>query len=548
VARLLLLGLLAVAPLALGLEADAQTAVTPADLWHQRIREAREWKLWIATAAAALLAVDWLLGVARRGELLARLRPVLLVVLTLATVYVWWHPYRGSLRAWLHVGDSFHYFIGAKYFDELGYSRLYHCAVIADGEAGLEPLLARSQIRNLETNELESARIALRDPAHCKRHFTPERWSEFSDDVNFFRSKLTLPLWLKMRSDHGYNPPPTWTMLGRPLSHAGPASRAQFFALTSLDPLLLAAMFGALAWAFGWRVMCIALLYWGTNQPASWEWVGGSIVRFDWLAASVAGVCCLKRGHPAVAGMLLAWAVGVRIFPIAIVGGLSLAALLRMIRERTVAPTRVQQRFAWSFAAGIAGIFALSSLLLGPRAWIDFANNSRVHLATDTVNRTGLRPLLAYSHEGRVAATFDTAEDDPYARWREERKQTYAARRPLFPVVAAAYLALLTFVLRRQPDWVAGVLGIGAVPVLLELGSYYFGVFLAFACLVQRREEVGVALLTLSAVSWWLGTWGGPDRDTLVAQTSLAMLLFVGFTTLRMRTSPSPARPGDVIA
>lgn len=525
-----LLGALAICAPAL---AAAAEPTSPAALWRERMAEARELKMWIAGAATALLLAGVCLRLARRPYVLARTRDAALVLLALATVFAWWHPYRGSLRAWLHVGDAFHYFMGAKYFDELGYARLYHCAVIADAEAGLGPALVQSRIRNLETNTIESAEAALRDPAHCKRHFTPERWQSFGTDLAAFRNRLTIPLWLQLRSDHGYNPPPTWTLVGRLLVY-GPADRARFIALTAIDPALIAAMFGALAWGFGWRVALVALMYWGTNQPASWEWVGGAILRFDWLAASVGAICCLARGRHVAAGLLLAWAVGVRIFPIAIGAGIGLAALLRMVRDRTLAPTREQIRFAKAFAAGLAAIAVATSVFVGPGSWIEFARNSRVHLATDSVNRTGLRPLLAHRHETRIAASVDPRAVDPYLRWREARARTFAERRPLRLAIAAGYLALLALAVRRQPDWAAGVLGIGMVPFLGELGSYYFGVLLAYACLARRYEDVGVALLLLSAASWWLGTWGGPDRDVLAAHTSLAMLVFVGGVTLRV--------------
>lgn len=539
-ARVLVPVLLVLVPGAVALAAETSVA-SPAALWIERMAEVRDWKQWIATAATALLAAGWLLRLAGHGARLAKTRDVLLAALALATLFAWWHPYRGSLRAWLHVGDSFHYYMGSKYFEELGYTRLYDCAVIADAEAGLRSRLEHTEIRNLETNQIESASRVLETPWACKRHFTPERWRAFSEDLRFFRRRLTLPLWFKLRVDHGYNPPPTWTMVGLLLTGKGPPGRIRFFLLTAIDPLLLAAMFAALAWAFGWRVLCIAFIYWGTNQAASWEWVGGSILRFDWLAAAVGALCCWKRGRPVAAGLLLAWSVGVRIFPIAIVAGIALATLLRMFRERSAAPTPSERRFAVAFVAGIAVILSLSSLVVGPQSWLGFVRNSRLHLATDSVNRTGLRPLLAYRFETRLAMTIDDRALDPFARWKRIRAETFAHRRPLFAVVATAFVALLLLALRGQPPWVAGVLGIGMLPSLVELGGYYFGVLLAYACLVERREDVGVALMLLSAVSWWVGRFGGPDRDVVVAHTTLAMLLFVGYATLRMIGTGLPA-------
>ena len=72
--------------------------------------------------------------------------------------------------------------------------------------------------------------------------------------------------------------------------------------------------------------------------------------------------------------------------------------------------------------------------------------------------------------------------------------------------------------------------------MFLELGSYYFGIVTVFACLTSRREDIGAALVLLAAASWWVGTWGGSDRDVVMALASLATLLFMGFVTLRMAT------------
>jgi hypothetical protein len=537
--------LLAIAPWALVLAASAaaESLLDPAVLFRQRSAQAQDLRSGIATATAALLLVDLSLRAAGRRTLLARLRATLLVSLALATVFAWWHPYRGDLRAWLHEKDAFHYFVGAKYFDELGYTRLYRCTVVADAEAGLRRQLAGTRVRDLETNRIESAQGVLRDPSRCKRHFTPARWLAFRRDVAVFRTALAPRAWIELRGDHGYNPPPAWTLVGSALANLGPVTPARLTFLTALDPALLVVAFAALAWAFGWRTSCIALIYWGTNQTASWDWVGGSILRFDWLAASVVGLCCLRRDRPIAAGLLLAWAVGVRIFPAAIVAGVALAALLRMVWQRTSVPTHAQRRFAAAFAAGFAAIVALSSLVFGPASWVDFARNSRVHLTTDSVNRIGLRPLLAYRHETRLAATLDASAPDAYAQWRRAREATFDARRPLFVASALVFVCLLVLALARQPDWAAGVLGIGMIPVLSELGSYYYAILLLFACLATRREDLGVALALLSAVSWWPGRWDGAERDVLTAWMSLAILVYVLYATLRMLRWPPPRGP-----
>jgi arylsulfatase A-like enzyme len=127
---------------------------------------------------------------------------------------------------------------------------------------------------------------------------------------------------------------------------------------------------------------------------------------------------------------------------------------------------------------------------------------------------------------------------DPSARWKFERGRTFEARRPWAVAIGVVYLAGLAFALRRQPDWAAAVLGIGAIPVGLELGNYYFAITTGFACLAARRPEVGLGLLALSAFTWWVGRWGGEDRDLVVALASAGTLVFVGFVTVRLALAP----------
>lgn len=496
-----------------------------------RIADAKQWKPWIAGLATLLVTADWLLARSGRDAVASRSRAGLLVALGFATLFVWWHPYRLDAAHWLHERDAFHYYVGGKYFDELRYTRLYRCTYVADVEAGLARELVGSRIRNLETNALEDPRPLVDDPSACKDHFTPERWKAFTRDVSFFRAGMDRASWFQLRVDHGYNPPPSWTMIGRPLASTGPATRAQLAWLVAIDPLLLLGMFAAVGWAFGWRIACVAFVYWGTNQPAMWNWVGGSLVRFDWLVASVVAVCLLARGRPALSGALFAWAVGVRVFPGAFVGGVALAALVRMVGERTLRPTKAQLRFAGGFAVGLAAIVGVSAIAVGPGSWSEFVRNSRTHLATDSVNRIGLRPVLAYSQSSSLARTVRPGTAEPFAKWRQARRATFESRRALHVGLIVGYLALLAWAVRRPPDWVAAVLGVGVVPIALEVGCYYTGFLLSFALLGRAYAWVSPLLLLLATLSWSFGTWGGPDRDAVMAGIGLLIVIFVFATT-----------------
>ena len=504
-------------------------------------------RILIAAATTLLLFGGLALARLRRDALGRRTRDGLLVSLALLTIVAWWFPRQGGFGVWFHPFDAFHYYIGGKYFPELGYTRIYECSVRADVEAGFGTRVSQSTIRDLETNRLENAGPLVTEPDRCKKHFSEARWRAFSGDIAWFRQGLPFESWLKIRTDHGYNAPPAWGLLGTPLTNTGPASIGQLRLLTMIDPLLLTMMFGAVAWAFGWRSLCIALIFWGTNQPARWEWVGGSILRYDWLALSVAGICCLRRERPTAAGVLLAYATCLRIFPGLIAASLALTALIQMALERSFRPTESQRRFGLAFAGSALILVGLSSAIAGGvRSWGDFVQNTRTHFETASDNDVGLRALLSYDYDRRIAVATDRTKTDLYEEWRGDRSETFAGRRLVYALIVVGFAVLLAVVASRrpqQPDWVIAVLGVALIPVVLKLSSYYYAILLVFALLWTRWPSIGAALMLLSASSWLLRCRGS-QCDGVFAWISFAILMFLAFATLRViRDSPRASRP-----
>ena len=268
-------------------------------------------KLAIALATAGWLIANSSLRRAGRDGPLRRGRDALLAALGVAGALAWWHFATVPWERFVHEHDGFHYFVGAKYFDELGYTRLYACSLQADLEAGLS---SGSRIRNLETNVMEPS-IAAADAARaCKERFSRERWRAFAADVGWFRDRLPLAEWQQIRSDHGFNGSPVWMLAGTALANA--VSAAQIYRwLTLLDPLLDAALFAGVAFAFGWRTACVAAVFFGTNGFDGYDWTAGSVLRQDWLVALGLGIAASRRGRPALAGALLGVATLLRIFP-----------------------------------------------------------------------------------------------------------------------------------------------------------------------------------------------------------------------------------------
>jgi hypothetical protein len=507
-------GLRSIAALAgLGVVAGALLGAGDASLGLLRPREVGAIKAAVAVAATLLLGLGaWLdrRGAADRHR---RARDAALAALGLLGFACWWNLFQFNYPGFGHPSDTFHYYLGAKYFPELGHSRLYACVAVADAEAGALAADAPRPMRDLESNRLVTSAAALSDPDACTSHFSAERWAEFRRDVDFLRAQVLARSWRRFQQDHGYNATPVWSVLGRMLTATGPASPAQLAALRALDPLLLTLMFAGIAWAFGWRITAIAAIYWGTNYAAPYGWTGGSILRQDWLAATVLGICALRRERFASAGALLALAVALRLVPVFAAAGVTLGIAGRMVRARSLALLPAERRLAAGAAATGAAALLASAVAMGPSAWSEFAHNSRVHLATPLANHVGLRTLLSYDPAMRTEVARDATLEDPMERWKAARSERFARLAWLHAALVAGFGLLIARAAAGGPAWLAAVLGIAWIPIGAELTAYYWSVLLALAFLHARSPWLGAAVCGLAAAGWGVGhAWHWTDQ------------------------------------
>jgi hypothetical protein len=491
-------------------------------------------KARVAIAGALVLGAGAVLAWLRRDELLRRTRDAALAALGVVSFCCYYNLFHFHFDEYLHIWDIFHYYVGAKYLPELGYGRLYDCAIVAENDMDGH-VDANRRIRNLTTNDIEPAAAALEDPARCTSHFSPERWRDFKADIDYFRRTFNPVRWkVEVLQDHGYNGTPVWALLGRGLASLGPASDGQLTALALIDPALMLLLWGLVVWAFGWRVACVGLLWWGTNYPAIFYWNGGAFLRTDWLVLAVGGICLVKRGRPAAGGFALTWSALLRIFPGFIVVALLLKYVIGWVRARRVAVPQELGRFVLGCVAA-AIVLVPASLALAPGGGLGaFVENSRKHLDTPLTNNMGWKTVVSYESRTRVVAALDGSAPDRYGRWKDARRRVYIERRPLFLAVLAGFLALLAWAAAPEPDWAALVLGVGLIPFAAELTCYYYTFMLAYAFLWPRRPLVGVGLCLVAAVScfmpkiaWW--------EDARFFNISVDVLVFVVAATVLYR-------------
>jgi len=506
-------------------------------------------KCAVATCTAALLLWGTALRRAGRESAFGRSRDALLLGLGVLGALGWSNFLQLRYApGYGHPQDVYHYYLGSKYFAELGYTRLYACTTVADAESGFRDLAMQRSIRNLETYDREAAANILRDPTRCTRHFSPERWQTFKHDVGWFRARMPEAIWRGTLADHGYNPSPAWGALGKALVSEGPVTERNLLPLLLLDPALLIVMWAFVWKAFGWRTTCVALVFWGTNLPDDYLWTGGAFLRQGWLVTMVIGICCLRMRRMAAGGVFLTASALLRVFPVMAIFGVALGAGSAMWRSRRFTLSPAHRRFAVGCAAAAAILIALSFATAGgPRAWVDFAKNIRFHSNMAFLTNVGLKTLLSYDPETRFERIQQDSGSSPRA-WNEARDATFARRRPLFFGILLGYMLLLARASDREEGWVAAVLGAGSVVMLVTMANYYYAVLLGFAFLRERREGVAAALCGLSALTWWIDwTWHQPDE--IYTWVSLATVVFVAAATGSMawRRVTDDAASGETV-
>lgn len=475
------------------------------------------------------------------------------ISLGIAAILAYFNGLRFDFPNYIHRHDVFHYYLGAKYFPEMGYDGLYAATAIAEDELGTvewqnpagktikldlskEVRHPDHKVRNLGgDNMLMPALTVLEHPEVYKAHFSPPRWESFKADVRFLRLSCALEkgYWDGMQTDHGYNPPPGWTILGRIFAELHPASTHFLQFLTSLDLFLTAGMFGALFWAFGWRVTAVAAVFWGTQASAPFYWNGAAFLRQDWLFLLVLSTCLLKKGYFKLAGAAFAYATLLRVFPGLVAIGFVVTVVASLVRKRALDPKHRDLILGGVLATAV--LVPTSLVVAGRDSYQQFYEHTiKVHDQTPLTNHMGLRVLVAHKlgsgpQSGRAMFVKDDKLVDPFEVWKRMRNERYAHYRLVAYAVVAACLAFFVVAARRvRALWLVQCLAQVFIILLSQLTCYYYTFMILGAPLTKAKRSLEVPLFALAVITQFIALSIGWFDDRHAALTLVSLVFTLG--------------------
>ena len=416
---------------------------------------------------------------------------------------------RSAMRYESRLWSSYHYYLGAKYFAELGYHGLYDQTVAADAKAGRR-FLGLKRIRNLATYEKEplSLDTRVRGP-----QWSDARWVAFSADVQWFqglkegpdgvadnadRWRIKQRSWRRILKDRGYNATPTGNSIYWLLSHV-PLSERNLMLLGLLDPLLLLGVFILAARVFGLTRSAAALAWLCLFFGNEFHIVGGPLL-YDYLAALVLMACAVHKNRPLTAGIALAYAAMTRVFPAFLLVGFGLWAIVRW-REAGRVP-----RFVDRFARGVAGaclvLFLVGCLnARGPSAWVEWGQNMAMHSDHHRFGNKRIGLQHVFTHDFGLGDEWEA---------KAGRRSTWPSQKKYW--VGAAGLLLLLWALgtvrraHQDRDPLASlVFSLIAVFTLIVMSRYYWSAACLFFLVGGRDRDgpwegaVGAGLLAVVA-------------------------------------------------
>jgi hypothetical protein len=416
-----------------------------------------------------------------------------------------------SLAAYLNFGEMhrhfgasqpyefYHYYVGTKYYAELGHTGLYEATVVADFEDDRAGFAGDRSVRELRTYGFESRWTVVARSEEVKRPFSAERWKEFKRDITYFRGRGPA-LWRSSRVqyDHGYNGTPLVTaILGGLASLPIPVDVfVSVFAWLDLAIILgLGLAIGRFAGpTAGW----LFVFLWAVNPWNPYGFIGGAYLRYLYFATLGASVVCFERRHLVASGALAAVSCLIALFPAVLVAAMLVRDLLRPDRGSAL---RAHTPFYASLVGTGAVLLLATSAIPSPggaNPWLAFRDAISIHSGELSHNHVGLKSVFSYHPDHDLEGIERRLPSGQSRSWRNEGAATLESRAIFYRITQGLLvLAILVFLRSASPlgAWFGGLV---ALYTFVPLSHYYYTVLSLVPFLFDRDDR---------SLIWLSGFW-----------------------------------------
>ncbi|HNT87154.1 MAG TPA: hypothetical protein PKL84_04745 [Candidatus Hydrogenedentes bacterium] len=363
---------------------------TPADRLRTAVTRLRPQLFLLISVGTVLMALVYVAIARWRVPFLRGLLAVPLLGIAILSLGHYTSFYPWISKHYFNEYEFYHYYIGAKYAPEIGYTKLYEATIIADEET--KRLYSANSIRDLATGRYLGVPNVLARKDEIKARFSEERWAEFVKDIEFFKRNLGGGRWSRILRDKGYNATPIWGLTGGLISNAVSTDNVKALrAVALLDPALILLALLAAFWAFGHRAAFFAAAFFGINfLTMQSPTMKAAFLRTDWIMLTIVGAALIKKGWYKTAGGVMAYAGLARIFPVIFAFGIGARALVELARTRRI-PWKHFQFFA-AYAI-VGGLLVGASVLYagGLHQWREFFDKISYHNNDISTWRVGFR-------------------------------------------------------------------------------------------------------------------------------------------------------------
>jgi hypothetical protein len=411
-----------------------------------------------------------------------------------------WTNY-GTLRGpggLVHRWEQYHFFFGSKYLPEIGYFNLYKATMIADRES-VHALGYVRTTRDLHTFDEQPVDEALKDATAVRAAFSDKRWAEFTEDWRTLSRGSAA--WALVMADHGNSGSPAWAIFAAPIARLfgiGPTGQKL---MGLIDPLLMIVLFVFVFRTFGTRPACVMITIWAM-VPFCFDYLAGSLLRWDWLFAIGMCLCMWKRGRALTAGAFLGYAIASKLFPLCFGVTFAFHATWSLWRTRRV-DRRLVRFFAGVVAAGALSVVVSSAMFGGLGVWRGYKERIAVaqheHFYNNQYSFRTVFLQMAYSTPQEVFRDWMTPREVKAAR--PEVDTTHW--RFSFLGLQLLLTALVAVAVASADEIEALAMGPFLVFVWLVVNAYYWNMLAFLALAWSTRPSRLVPLIGLHVLLCW---------------------------------------------